>query len=47
VADPQGLANAILEWIEAWHNPRRRRSALRNPSPINYERHHTPVATTT
>jgi putative transposase len=40
----QQLANAILEWIEAWYNPRRRHSALGNLSPMDYERHHTPVA---
>lgn len=29
---------AILEWIEGWHNPHRRNSALRYLSPINSER---------
>ena len=28
----------ILEFIEGWHNPHRRHSALDHQSPINYER---------
>ncbi|GAA3387948.1 IS3 family transposase [Cryptosporangium minutisporangium] len=40
----QELANAIFEWIEAWHNPRPRHSALGNLSPIDYERTHTLTA---
>jgi putative transposase len=43
-ASRQHLANAIFEWIEAWHNPTRRHSALDYLSPIDYERAHTPAA---
>jgi putative transposase len=31
------LASAIFEWIEAWYNPRRRRTSIENLSPVNYE----------
>ncbi len=31
------LAGAIFEWIEAWYNPRRRRSYCDGLSPIDYE----------
>jgi len=43
----QELANAIFEWMEAFYNPIRRHSALGNLSPIDYERHHTGLATAT
>lgn len=35
------LANAIFEWIEAFDDPRRRRSALGYVSPIEYDTLHT------
>ncbi len=35
------LASAILEWIEAWYNPRRRHSSLGDLSPVEYENLHT------
>jgi transposase InsO family protein len=44
-ATRQELANAIFEWMEAFYNPIRRHSALGNLSPIDYERHHTGLAT--
>lgn len=31
---------ALFEWIEGWHNPHRRHSALGYRSPVNYERTH-------
>ncbi|MFG1846401.1 IS3 family transposase [Micromonospora carbonacea] len=37
-ATRQELANAIFEWIETWHFPRRRHSSPGNLSPIDYER---------
>lgn len=37
----QELANAVFEWIETWHNPRRRHSSPGNLPPIDYERQHT------
>ncbi len=36
------LAQAILEYIEAWYNPHRRHSALNYNSPVSYEHRHTP-----
>ena len=35
------LANAIFEWIECWHNPKRRHSSVGMMSPVNFEVHHT------
>jgi transposase InsO family protein len=32
------LATAIFEWIEGWHNPRRRHSSIDDLSPVDYER---------
>jgi putative transposase len=29
---------AIFDWLEGWHNPHRRHSALGYRSPANYER---------
>lgn len=37
------LARAIFEYIEAWYNPHRRHSSIRNLSPIEYEHRHTPI----
>jgi len=34
------LAQAIFEWIEAWYNPRRRRSYCQMLSPVDYEAAH-------
>ena len=39
------LAQAIVEWIEAWYHPRRRHSALGCVSPVDYENHHHRAAT--
>ena len=36
----QQLAQAIFEWIEAWHNPRRRRRYCQMLSPVDYEAAH-------
>ena len=44
-ATRQQLANAIFEWLEGFYNPLRRHSALGNLSPMDYERHHTGLAT--
>lgn len=38
------LANAIFDYLEIWHNRRRRHSALGWVSPIEYETKHTTVA---
>lgn len=38
------LANAIFEYLEIFHNRQRRHSALGMLTPIEYERHATPVA---
>ncbi|MDQ6850496.1 MAG: IS3 family transposase [Actinomycetota bacterium] len=35
------LAAAIFEWVEAWHNPRRRHTRLGMQSPVEYEALHT------
>ena len=32
------LVSAIFKWIEAWYNPRRRRTSIDNLSPVDYER---------
>ena len=34
------LSTAVVDWIEAFYNRRRRHSALGNMSPIEYERRH-------
>ena len=34
------LARAIFEWIEGWHNPRRRHTSIEDLSPVDYERLH-------
>jgi putative transposase len=39
------LGSAIVEWIEAFYNPRRRHSALNYLSPVEFENLHTAVAT--
>ncbi len=31
------LSQAIFEWIEAWHNPRRRRTGITDLAPDAYE----------
>ncbi|MEX1092114.1 MAG: IS3 family transposase, partial [Acidimicrobiia bacterium] len=36
------LAQGIFEYIEAFHNPERRHTALGYLSPIDYENRHTP-----
>ena len=38
------LAQAIVEWIEAWYNPRRRHTSIGSLSPIDYEARATPAA---
>lgn len=38
------LASAMFEWIEAFYNPTRRRTALGDLSPAEFERLHIPVA---
>ena len=38
------LANAILEYLEVFHNRRRRHSSLGMRTPIEYELLHTPAA---
>ena len=35
------LASAIFEWIEAWYNPRRRHTSIKDLSPVEYERLYT------
>ena len=40
------LANAIFEWIEAFYNPIRRHSSLRNYSPLEFEQQHHTAAET-
>jgi putative transposase len=35
------LANAILEWIECWYNPKRRHSSIGMHSPVTFEALHT------
>jgi len=37
------LANALFEYLEIFHNRRRRHSALGMRTPIEYERLHTPA----
>jgi putative transposase len=34
------LANAIFEWIECWHNPKRRHSGIGMHSPVTFETLH-------
>ena len=38
------LSTAIVDWIEAFYNRRRRHSTLGNISPIDFERRHQPSA---
>lgn len=38
------LANAIFDYLEIWHNRRRRHSALGWISPVEYEMKHSTVA---
>jgi transposase InsO family protein len=33
------LSQGIFEWIEAWHNPRRRHTSIGDLSPVAYEHH--------
>jgi putative transposase len=40
------LANAIFEYIEGFHNRRRRHSALGYASPLEFETQHRNLATT-
>ena len=35
---------AVFEYIEGWHNPHYRHSALDQESPLDYERSHQPAA---
>jgi hypothetical protein len=37
---PDRLGSAILEWSEAWYNPRRRHTALGMLAPAEYQRQH-------
>jgi putative transposase len=37
------LASAVFEWIEAWYNPRRRRTAIDDLRPVEFERVHEPT----
>jgi len=37
------LGRAIFEWIEGWHNPRRRHTSLGGLSPADYERRTLPT----
>jgi putative transposase len=39
-ATHQQLALAIFDWVEAWHNPKRRHSYCNMLSPIAYETAH-------
>ena len=42
--NPRGLANAIFEYLEVFHNRQRRHSALGMLTPIEFEaRHQTPI----
>lgn len=45
LADPQALANAIFEYIEAWYNPYRRHSTIGMLSPVQFEQAHALTAT--
>jgi putative transposase len=38
------LASAVVEWIEAWDNPRRRHPSLGMLSPVEFEALHTQAA---
>ncbi len=42
--NPDVVASAIFEWIEAWYNPRRRHASLGNLSPADYEALHNTAA---
>jgi len=46
-SETQGEARmAVFRYIEGWYNPRRRHSALRYESPVNFEKLHSDAATT-
>ena len=40
------LASAILEYIEAFYNPRRHHASIGNLSPAEFETRHTNIAVT-
>jgi len=42
---PDRLGSAILEWSEAWYNPRRRHTSLDNLAPAEFEALHTTAVT--
>ena len=37
------LAQTLFEYIEAFYNPGRRHSSIKDLSPIDYEYRHTPI----
>ena len=34
---PEQLGSALFEWIEAWYNPRRRRTSIGDHAPAEFE----------